>query len=89
MENVDAEEMGRLCPDYFVNVGTGVDIKIKELAIMIKEIVGFKGEIKHDLSKPDGTLRKLLDVSKVKQLGWKPKIGLEEGIRKVYNWYTG
>jgi len=84
MENVDAEVMGRLCPDYFVNVGTGVDIKIKELAIMIKEIVGFKGDIKHDLSKPDGTPRKLLDVSKVKQLGWEPKIGLEEGIKKVY-----
>jgi len=87
MENVDAEVMGRLCPDYFVNVGTGVDIKIKELAIMIKEIVGFKGDIKHDLSKPDGTLRKLLDVSKVKQLGWEPKIGLEEGIKKVYEEY--
>jgi GDP-L-fucose synthase len=87
MENVDAEVMGRLCPDYFVNVGTGVDIKIKELAIMIKEIVGFKGEIKHDLSKPDGTPRKLLDVSKIKYLGWKPKISLEEGIKKTYNDY--
>jgi GDP-L-fucose synthase len=51
--------------------------------------VGFKGEIKHDLSKPDGTPRKLLDVSKVKQLGWKAKTSLEEGIRKVYGWYTG
>jgi GDP-L-fucose synthase len=88
MENVDAEVMGKLCPDYFVNVGTGVDIKIKELAIMIKEIVGFKGEIKHDLSKPDGTPRKLLDVSRVKQLGWEPKIGLEEGIKKVYEEYN-
>lgn len=87
MENVDAEVMGKLCPDYFVNVGTGVDIKIKELAIMIKEIVGFKGDIKHDLSKPDGTPRKLLDVSKIKQLGWEPKIGLEEGIKKVYEEY--
>jgi GDP-L-fucose synthase len=88
MENVEAEVMGRLCPDYFVNVGTGVDIKIKELAIMIKEIVGFKDDIIHDLSKPDGTPRKLLDVSKVKQLGWKPKIGLEEGIKKVYEEYN-
>jgi hypothetical protein len=73
MENIDAEVMGRLCPHYFLNVGTGLDIKIKELAIIIKEIVGFKGYIKHDLSKPYGTLRKLLDVSKVKQLGWKAK----------------
>jgi GDP-L-fucose synthase len=87
MENVDAEVMGRLCPDYFVNVGTGVDIKIKELAIMIKEIVGFKGDIKHDLSKPDGTPRKLLDVSKVKQLGWEAKINLKDGIKKVYDGY--
>ena len=69
-------------PDYFLNVGTGLDIKIKELAVMIKEIVGFKGDIKHDLSKPDGTPRKLLDVSKVKQLGWKAKINLKEGIKK-------
>jgi GDP-L-fucose synthase len=54
---------------------------------MIKEIVGFKGDIKHDLSKPDGTPRKLLDVSKVKQLGWKAKINLKEGIKKVYDGY--
>jgi len=89
MENIDAEVMGRLCPHYFLNVGTGLDIKIKELAIIIKEIVGFKGYIKHDLNKPYGTLRKLLDVSKVKQLGWKAKTILEEGIRKVYGWYKG
>jgi GDP-L-fucose synthase len=50
--------------------------------------VGFKGEIKHDLSKPDGTTRKLLDVSKIKQLGWKPNIGLGEGIKKVYEEYN-
>jgi GDP-L-fucose synthase len=87
MENVDAWDMAKLCPDYFVNVGTGTDIKIKDLAIMIKEIVGFKGEIKHDLSKPDGTPKKLLDVSKIKQLGWEPKISLEEGIKKVYEEY--
>ena len=74
-------------PDYFLNVGTGLDIKIKELAVMIKEIVGFKGDIKHDLSKPDGTPRKLLDVGKVKQLGWKAKINLKDGIKKVYDGY--
>ncbi len=87
MENIDAEDMRKLCPDYFVNVGTGEDLKIKDLAMMIKDIVGFKGDILHDLSKPDGTPRKLLDVSKIKQLGWKPKVSLEEGIKKTYEWY--
>ena len=89
MENVDAEEMSKLCPDYFVNIGIGVDMKIKDLAVMVKEIVGFKGNIKHDLTKPDGVPRKLLDVSKIKQLGWEPKIGLEEGIKQVYKCYVG
>jgi GDP-L-fucose synthase len=74
-------------PDYFVNVGVGEDIKLKDLAYLVKYIVGFKGEIMHDLSKPDGTPRKLLDVSKLNQLGWKAKISLEEGIRKTYDWY--
>ncbi|ADR19858.1 GDP-L-fucose synthase family protein [Calditerrivibrio nitroreducens] len=89
MENIDAEDMRKLCPDYFVNVGTGEDLKIKDLATMIKDIVGFKGDSLHDLSKPDGTPRKLLDVSKIKQLGWKPKVSLEEGIRRTYEWYLG
>ncbi|MEM4197128.1 MAG: hypothetical protein QXV64_03360, partial [Candidatus Anstonellaceae archaeon] len=53
----------------------------------IKDMIGFKGEITHDLSKPDGTPRKLLDVSKINQLGWQYKISLEEGIRKTYEWY--
>jgi len=56
---------------------------------LIKEIVGFKGEIVHDLSKPDGTPKKLLDVSKLFGLGWKPKVTLKEGIRKTYEWYAG
>ena len=67
-----------------VNLGTGEDIKLKDLALLIKNVVGFEGEIKYDLSKPDGTLRKLLDVSKMKALGWKPRISLEEGIKRVY-----
>jgi len=87
MENIDAPDMTKLCNDYFVNVGTGKDIKIKDLAILIKDIVGFKGEIMHDLSKPDGTPRKLLDVSKINQLGWKAKTSLEEGILKTYEKY--
>ena len=76
MENYD--EKG------FVNIGVGEDISIKDLALLIKEIVGFNGEIKHDLSKPDGTPRKLMDVSKLKNLGWTASISLKEGIQKVY-----
>jgi GDP-L-fucose synthase len=67
-----------------INVGVGEDLTIKELAQLISRVVGFKGRIVHDLSKPDGTPRKLLDVSKLASLGWKPKIGLEEGVKKVY-----
>ena len=67
-----------------INIGTGEDIEIGELAILIKKIVGFGGEIIHDLTKPDGTPRKLMDVSKLHNFGWKHSIGLEEGIREVY-----
>jgi GDP-L-fucose synthase len=68
----------------FVNVGVGEDISIRDLAQMIAEIVGYPGEIEHDLTKPDGTPRKLMDVSKLAGLGWKAKIDLAEGIRTVY-----
>jgi len=88
MEKVDAKDMAKLCPDYFVNIGTGADIKINDLAVIIKEVVGFKGSTEQDLSKPDGTPRKLLDVSKIKELGWESKIGLEEGILKTYEEYV-
>lgn len=71
----------------FVNVGTGEDISIKDLALMIKEIVGFEGELTFDSSKPDGTPRKLMDVSRIHSLGWKHKINLREGIQSVYNSY--
>jgi len=67
-----------------VNIGTGSDITIKELAILIKKIVGYSGDIKHDLSKPDGTPRKLMDVSFLHSLGWRHTIELEEGIKSVY-----
>jgi GDP-L-fucose synthase len=70
-----------------VNIGTGEDIEIMRLAELIKKIVGFQGEIKNDLEKPDGTPRKLLDVSKLQNLGWKYKIPLEEGIKKTYEWF--
>ncbi|MBB05368.1 MAG: GDP-fucose synthetase [Pseudooceanicola sp.] len=68
-----------------VNIGTGEDLSIKDLALMIKEIVGFQGEIHWNTSKPDGTPRKLLDVSLIHSLGWKHEIELMEGIRRVYN----
>lgn len=67
-----------------VNIGSGKDLSIKDLALLIQKIVGYTGEIKHDLSKPDGTPRKLMDVGFLHSLGWKHKIELEEGIKKVY-----
>lgn len=70
--------------EKFVNIGTGTDLTIKDLALLIKKIVGYNGEIKHDLTKPDGTPRKLMDVSYLHSLGWKHKIQLEEGIKQVY-----
>ena len=68
----------------FLNVGTGADITIKDLALTVKKIVGYDGELKFDSSKPDGTPRKLMDVSRLHKLGWKHKIELEDGIRAVY-----
>ena len=73
--------------EIHVNMGTGKDISIRELAETIKEVIGYKGEIVNDLSKPDGTPRKLLDVSKLEATGWKYKIELKEGIEKTYKWY--
>ena len=70
-----------------LNVGSGKDISIKELAELVSEIVGFKGKIKWDASKPDGTKRKLLDVSKINSMGWKSKISLEEGIKMTVQNY--
>jgi GDP-L-fucose synthase len=67
-----------------INIGTGTDIPIAEL---IADIVGFKGRFVFDPSKPDGTPRKLLDVSKLRALGWHPRIDLETGIRQTYEWY--
>ncbi|MFD2035789.1 GDP-L-fucose synthase family protein [Belliella marina] len=74
-------------PENLYNIGTGEDISIFELANMIQEIVGHEGEIKWDSDKPDGTPRKLLDVSKMSDLGWRAQIKLEEGIRSTYEWY--
>lgn len=74
-------------PDYLYNVGTGEDLTIKDLAETIQQITGHKGEIIWDSTKPDGTPRKLMDVTKMHDLGWKHKIELQEGIQKTYNWF--
>jgi GDP-L-fucose synthase len=71
-----------------VNVGVGDDIAIKDLALLIKNVIGYNGDIEHDLSKPDGTPRKLMDVQKLNGLGWKAKIGLQEGLERVYKEFS-
>lgn len=70
-----------------VNIGVGEDISIKEIASLIKKVIGFEGELKFDTTKPDGTPRKLVDVTKINTLGWKATISLEEGLQKAYNWF--
>jgi GDP-L-fucose synthase len=80
MENYDGEE--------HVNIGTGKEVTIRELAEMIKEVVGFEGELRFNTEKPDGTPRKLLDVSKLESLGWKYKVELKEGIKSAYDWFN-
>lgn len=80
LENYDAPEI--------INVGWGEDISIRELAELICEVVGFTGELSWDTSKPDGTPRKLLDVSKLRHLGWAPSISLREGISRTYEWFV-
>ena len=73
--------------EHLYNVGTGVDITIKKLAETIQKITGHQGQINWDSSKPDGTPRKLMDVSKMNELGWKHEVDLEEGIQKTYEWF--
>ena len=70
-----------------VNIGWGKDLSIKELALLIADVVGYEGSIQWDTSKPDGTPRKLLDISKIQSLGWQPQIALREGIASTYKWY--
>jgi GDP-L-fucose synthase len=70
-----------------INVGTGRDVTIRELAETVKAVVGFEGELVFDTSKPDGAPRKLLDVSRLKALGWSPSIGLREGLEETYRWF--
>lgn len=83
MQNKDYNEIGEL-----VNITDGTDIQLKELILMVKEIVGFDGELIWDKTKPNGTPRKLMDATKIKSLGWSPKISLKEGITSIYNYYV-
>jgi GDP-L-fucose synthase len=84
MENYDASDIGE-----FVNIGLGQDVTIMELAELIGEISGYSGEIVYDTTKPDGTPQKLLDVSRLRELGWTARISLREGIKQAYDWYAG
>jgi GDP-L-fucose synthase len=72
-----------------INVGTSKEIRIKEVAELILKTIGFKGELRWDSSKPDGTLRKLTDVSKLHSLGWHHQVEIDEGVRRLYEWYCG
>ncbi len=82
MERYGYQDIGE-----FINIGTGRDIAIKDLAVLIKGIVGYEGEIEYDQSKPDGTPRKLLDLSRMNALGWKTQMSLDEGIKRTYEFF--
>jgi len=87
LQNVDAEDVYKQNISH-LNIGSGEDISIADLAHQIAKTIGYDGEIKFQLDRPDGTLRKLLDVSRINNLGWKSKISLEEGLSETYNWYN-
>ena len=87
MENVDAENLYENLLVSHINIGTGEDISIKDLALLVSKIVGFDGELSYDKSKPDGMLKKQLDVSRLNDMGWFPKIPLAEGISSTYEWF--
>jgi GDP-L-fucose synthase len=84
MEKYSAKEIGEL-----INIGSAKDLQIKELAGIIKKVVGFDGELAWDKTKPDGTPKKLLDVSRLNKFGWQPQVSLAEGLNKIYSWYKG
>jgi GDP-L-fucose synthase len=90
MENVDIANLTTSAQDsqhHFLNIGTGSEISIRDLAFLTKEIVGFKGQLLFNTSKPDGTMRKLTNPSRLHALGWRHKVELDEGIQRLYNWY--
>jgi len=83
LQNVHAADV----PDGLLNVGCGEDLTIRELAGVVQRVVGYQGAVTWDDTKPDGTPRKLMDVSRIKALGWAPEVGLEDGVRRTYQWY--
>ena len=87
LEKLNADELYNEMKISHINIGYGEDLSIAELAETISSIVGFKGKIRYDASKPDGTPRKLLDISRLKNLGWHPSISFEEGIDTAYKWF--
>ena len=92
MEQVDFEDLkghNKEIRNCHINIGTGKEISISDLSVLIQQTVHFNGEIVFDSSKPDGTMRKLTDVSKLNALGWKHKVEIEEGVRRMYEWYKG
>jgi GDP-L-fucose synthase len=87
LENVDAPQLYDDFKITHINIGTGRDITIQELALLVMKVVGYEGELTFDTSKPDGTPKKLLDVSRLHEMGWHHKIKLEDGIERTYNWF--
>lgn len=90
MEHVDFENVSKGMKEIrntHINIGTGKDITIKDLSVLIAETIGYSGNILFDASKPDGTMKKLTEVSKINGLGWKHKIEIEEGVRMIFGWY--
>jgi len=89
--NLDEKTLSENLLNYpkpcFVNLGTGIDVTIRELSETVKEVVGFKGDLVFDSTKPDGAPRKLLDVSRLQSLGWKAGTSLKEGLTKTYAWF--
>lgn len=79
--------MNHYSDEIHINIGTGEDLSIHELALIIKEVIGYKGNIVYDTSKPDGTPRKLLNVDRLHESGWKHQTSLKAGIAYVYEWY--
>ena len=91
LENVNFDDLkgeGKEIRNCHINIGTGKEISIKELSLLIKETVGYAGEIQFDGTKPDGTMRKLTDVSKLNTLGWKHSVEVQEGVRRLFEWYV-
>lgn len=90
MEHIDFADVrsdGNEVRNTHINIGTGKELSIKDVATLIREKIGFEGELTFNSSKPDGTLRKLTDVSKLHALGWRHRIEIAEGVELLYNWY--